>query len=457
MAANYEKLAASIVEALGGKSNIKSVTHCATRLRFNLVSKALADKKTLEAIDGVLGTQVGAGTYQVLIGTNVAEVYDTLIEKYDITGAGEVDADEEDTKPEKIGLVDRFTRMMSTVFSPYIPIFATAGIVGGIIALLANAGVVSPDSVTYQAFYAISYSLIYFFPILLAFTAAKHFKCNQYVAAVLGASLMYPDLANMLETGKSIYMFHIKFTAFNFASSFIPILLAVFCMSYLEKWLKRVLPQAAQFILVPLVCLAVLVPLTIMVFGPVGGMLGNGIVLAYNALFHFRILGDIVFGAFFIIVILLGLHWAVLPIQLAALAQQGQEYGLASGGMGNYALLGVCLAVLLISKDKEQKATAGSAAFVNVLSGITEPGLYGIVLKNKRYLLSLILGGASGGLICGIFDVAATKFAFSGILAFGAWLQTINFVWYCVAIATSIAVGFILTVVLDKGMARKKG
>lgn len=456
MAANYEKMTASIVEALGGKENIKSVTHCATRLRFVLGSKALVDKKTLEAIDGVLGTQIAAGTYQVLIGTTVADVYDTLIEKTGVSGGGEVDADEEDAKPEKISVLDRFTRMMSTVFSPYIPIFATAGIVGGVIALLAKVGLVSATGVTYQAFYAISYSLIYFFPILLAFTAAKHFKCNQYVAAVLGASLMYPGIADLLQTGKGIYMFHIKFTAFNFASSFIPILLAVFCMSHLEKWLKKVLPQVVQFIFVPLICLVVLVPISIMVIGPLGGLLANGITIAYNALFHFRILADVIFGAFFIIVILLGLHWAVTPIMLAILAQQGYEYGLAVGGMGNYALLGVCLAVLVISKDKEQKAVAGSAAFVNLLSGITEPGLYGIVLKNKKYLLSLIIGGASGGLICGIFDVAATKFAFSGILAFGAWLSTPHLLWYVVAIVVSIAVGFILTVALEKGASKKK-
>lgn len=456
MPKNYDAMVVSIVEALGGKRNIKSVTHCATRLRFNLQSNGIVDKKSLEAINGVLGTQVAAGTYQVLIGTNVAEVYDTLIEKTNVSGAGEVDAEEEDAKPEKVKLIDRFTRMMSTVFSPYIPIFATAGIVGGIIALLAKMGVVSPNGITYQAFYAISYSLIYFFPILLAFTAAKHFKCNQYVAAVLGASLMYPDLSKMLVTGKAVYMFHIKFTAFSFASSFIPILLAVFCMSYFEKWLKKVLPQVVQFILVPLLCLGIFVPITIMVFGPIGGLLANGITVAYNALFHFRVLADVVFGAFFIIVILLGLHWAVTPIMLSILAQQGYEYGLAAGGMGNYALFGVCLAVLIFSKNKEQKATAGSAAFVNILSGITEPGLYGIVLKNKKYLLSLIVGGAAGGLILGIFNVAATKFAFSGILAFGAWLSTPHLVWYCVAIAVSIAVGFVMTVILDKSMKNKE-
>jgi len=392
----------------------------------------------------------------VLIGTNVPDVYDTLIEKTGVKGAGEIDAVEEDEKPEKVGLFDRFTHMMSAIFAPYIPILATAGIVGGIIALLAKVGIMSSTSVTYQAFYAISTSLIYFFPILLAFTAAKHFKCNQFVAAVLGASLMYPGMSDLLKTGSEITMFHITFSAFNFASSFIPILLAVYCMSYLEKWLKKLLPQVLQFILIPLICLVVLVPLTIMVFGPFGGMLANGITTVYTLIFHFRILGSLVFGAFFIIIILLGLHWAVIPIMLGILAKQGFEYGLAAGGMGNYAVLGVCLAVLLLSRDKEQKAVAGSAAFVNALSGVTEPGLYGIILKNKQYFISLIIGGASGGLVCGIFNVALTKFAFTGILAFGACLSMPRLVWYCVAIAVSIIVSFTMTVILDKNIRKKQ-
>lgn len=452
---DYKTMVSAIVEALGGKENINSVTHCATRLRFSLSANSKVDKSALEKIEGVLGTRVAAGTYQVLIGTEVAQVYAELIEMTGVDGSGEVpDDDAEEKTDEKISVMDRFTRMMSSVFSPYIPIFATAGIVGGIIALLAKFGIMSTDSVTYQAFYAISYSLIYFFPILLSFTAAKHFKCNQYVAAVLGASLMYPNLADLLVTGEKIKMFHIEITAFNFASSFIPILLAVFCMSHVERWLKKKLPQVTQFILVPLICLSLFVPLTIMVFGPIGGLMANSITVAYNALFQFRILADVVFGAFFIIVIMLGLHWAVTPIMLSILATQGYEYGLAVGGMGNYALFGVCLAVLICSKDKELKATAGSAAFVNILSGITEPGLYGVVLKNKKYILSLIIGGAAGGLVCGIFDVAATQFAFSGILAFGAWLSIPQILWYCIAILVSIAVGFIVTVILDKRKVR---
>lgn len=446
----YEELTKSIVEALGGKSNIKGVSHCATRLRFTLVEKNLADKDALEAIPGVLGTQIAAGTYHVLIGTHVGDVYQTLIENTNIRGGGDVDEEAGDSKLEKVNLFDRFTRMMSAVYAPYIPILATGGIAGGVVSLFEKLGVVSAESLTYQTFYAIFYSLIFFFPILLAFTAAKHFKCNQYVSAVIGASLLYPGVSNLLATGADVSLLGIQFTAFNFASSFIPIILAVFCMSYVEKWLKNVLPQVIQFIVVPLICLVVFVPLTIMVFGPIGGLIANSISFAYTALIGVPFVFHVLMGAFFIIIIMFGLHWAVMPIMFGLLAEQGFEYGLASGGLGNYAVLGVCLAALVLSKNKDAKATAGSAAFVCALCGITEPGLYGIILKDKKYLLSLILGGAAGGLVCAIFDVYVINFAFAGILSFSAYLTTPHLAGYITAIFTSIIVAFVLTFLFEK-------
>ncbi len=247
--------------------------------------------------------------------------------------------DDPATAQEKIGLFDRFTRMMSDVFTPYIPLLATGGIASGVIGLLSNAGVVASDSLTYQTFYAIFYGLIYFFPIMLAYTAAKHFRCNPYVAATLGAAIMYPGVSDLLVTGQEVTLLGINFSAFNLSGSFIPILLAVFCMSHVERFLKEKLPESLQFILVPLACLVIFVPLTIMVFGPLGGLLANAILAVYNLLVEHVILLDIVFGAFFSLVILLGLHWAVLPIELGILASQGVEYSLPAGGMG-----GLCCA-----------------------------------------------------------------------------------------------------------------
>lgn len=453
---DYTKLVQEIIAGVGGADNITDCIHCATRLRFTLKDASKFNQEELKAIQGVLGTLVGSGYYQVLIGTHVGEVYAQLMEIAEMKEGrlknakivAEVKKDEKSEK--KTGLLDRFSKMMSDVYAPYIPILATGGIASGLIGLLSNMGIVDSSGLTYQTFYSIFYSLIYFFPILLAFTAGKHFKCNPYVAVTLGAAIMYPGVADLLVTGEKASLLGINFTAYNFSGSFIPILLSVFCMSYFEKWLKKVLPQMTQFILVPFLCLVIFVPLSILVFGPLGGLAANGINAVYDIVSANGILVCVVFGAFFALVILFGMHWAVTPILLGVMAEQGFEPALAAGGMGNYAALGICLAVAVFAKNTGDKTTAGSAAFTNALCGITEPGLYGIILRSKWLLGVMVVSGATAGVILGIGGVAATNFSFSGILAFSGWFGCVNFPMYCVGIIVAIVLGFGFTAFLVK-------
>lgn len=449
MARNYSETAANIISNIGGLENIESVVHCATRLRFALKDRSKADTDAVKAVDGVLGVMDNGGQYQVLIGTDVGNVFDEIV-KAGVLSGGTVPDDEEDVRSEKLSLTDRFMKMISEIMSPYIPVLATAGIIGGIIALLSNFGILNSEGLTYQAFYAAANSVFYFFPILLAFTAAKHFRCNPYTAAVLGASLVYPDLAGMLASGTKVSMFGINFTAAGFSGTFIPILLAVWAMNVLEKYLKTHLPQILQFTLIPLFTLVLMVPLTIMVIGPVSAVLANAISALYGVLFRLPVIGCVIFGAFFIVIIMLGLHWSVIPVQLAVLAEQGYEYGLSAGGMGNYALLGVCLGALIASKQAKVRQTAASAAFVDALSGITEPGLYGIVMTNKKYLVSLIAGGAAGGLVIGLFNAPIVQFAFTGILSFGAYLTMPKLPIYIIAVAVSILVSCLLSILITR-------
>lgn len=442
---DYTKMNTAILTAVGGAENVTDLIHCATRLRFTLKDRSKVDEAAVKKIPGVIGTAEGAGSFHVLIGTHVGDVYEQFLTLpgLKLNGASSKSAGAENTgSKEKIGLLDRFTKLMSDVYAPYIPILATGGIASGVIGLLANMGVVSSESLTYQTFYAIFYALIYFFPILLGFTAGKHYKCNPYVSATIGAALLYPGVSDLLVTGETASLMGIHFTAYNFAGSFIPILLAVFCMSYVERWLKQVLPQVVQFILVPAVCLCLFVPLSILVFGPIGGMVGNLIRIIYDAISGIPLLTSIIFGACFSLIILLGMHWAVLPILLGVMAEQGSEVALAAGGMGNYVILGICLAVGLFAKNKNDQGTALSAAFTNALCGITEPGLYGIVLRSKKLLGVMLASGALAGLVLGLGHVAATNFAFSGILSFGAWLTCVNFPMYCAGIVTAIGCGF---------------
>lgn len=204
---DYTELNRAIIEGVGGADNVVNVIHCATRLRFTLRDETKADRGALQALRGVIGTQSAAGTFQVLVGNRVDDVFRQLVELPELKERGIRESEAiDDPSAARIGLFDRFTRIMSDVYAPYIPVLATGGIASGIIGLLANMGVVAPDSLTYMTFYAIFYALIYFFPILLAFTAGKHFKCNPYVAATLGAAIMYPGVSDLLVTGASVIL-----------------------------------------------------------------------------------------------------------------------------------------------------------------------------------------------------------------------------------------------------------
>lgn len=444
---NYKQIAEKAVECVGGIDNVISVTHCATRLRFQLKDKGLVSSEEIEAYDDFLGSLDSQGTIQIIIGPKVPIIYkevqamlDANIEKSAVKGS-----------PGKQSVLDRILATISAIFTPYIPVLASAGVIKGVVAILENYHILAAESDTLAVFTGIGNALIYFFPILLAFTAAKEFKANPYIGATIGAALMEPNIANITTTGEKMNFLGLSFTAQNFASTVIPIIIAIWFFSKLEHFLTKHLSQNLQLILNPIICLIVIVPLTLMVFGPFGFMIANGIGQAYDFLLNSNaIIFNALFGAFFIYVIMLGMHWVVLPLQLAYLAEHGFEHSLAAGGMGNYALLGVCLAVLIFSKDKKEKSIAASSAFVNGLSGITEPGLYGVVIKNKKYFISLTLGGLVGGIICGATGAYVTNFAFTGLLGLPAFMSSPTAINYFIAVFASIGTSFITTIALSK-------
>ncbi|MDD3028144.1 MAG: PTS transporter subunit EIIC [Erysipelotrichaceae bacterium] len=451
---SYKEYCADLVKFVGGVDNIASVTHCATRLRFMVIDKSKVQKEEVENLPLTIGTITAQGTFQVVIGPNVADVYDELCKIAGITSEGQVqDQGDDGTKSP----IDRFLGTISAIFTPYIPVLASAGIIKGLLALCVNMGWLASTSNTYSILSAAGNSLIYFFPILLAFTAAKKFGANPYIGAVIGAALMEPNLTAINVTGQSINFMGIPFVAQSFENTVIPIILGMLAYSYLEKALKRYLPKSTQLMLVPFISLMVMVPGILLIFGPIGSLLANAIASLYSWLLSFGTIPiSLIFGGFFIYVIMLGMHWVVLPIQLSILATQGMEYSLCAGGMGNYSLLGVTLAVLLISRNKETKTMAGSASFVNFLSGITEPGLYGVIFKNKKYFIALTLGGLAGGLICGIFGCYITAFAFTGLFGLPAFASSPTALNYFIAVAVTIAVSFGTTVFLEKGLKSKK-
>lgn len=452
---SYENLAKEVIAAIGGADNVKSLAHCATRLRFVLKDKSLVDKETLEASKGVLGVMELQGTTQVLIGTHVNDVYSTILKTTNIKGGGEVEEDEA-AAPVKQGLFDRFLATIAAILSPYLAILACAGIIKGLIAVGNNTGILDPKSATCLILAAAGNSIIYFFPILLAFTAAKKFGANPYVGAVIGASLMEPNITGIVTTGAKLTFAGIPFTGMAFASTVFPIILSMFVLGYLEKGLKKVMPKSVSFIMVPLLCMLVLVPASVVIIGPIGALLANAVTAIYNVLLNGNlVIFCAIMGAIFIFVIMLGVHWLVLPIQLAYLAQHGSEYSLAAGSCGHYSLMGVCLAALLLARDKETKGIAGSSALIAILSGVTEPGLYGVCFKNKKYFVSLVAGGIAGGALVGLLQTPLKTFAFPGIFGLPAFFTLPYAGKYLFSMVMALVVGFVVTLILGKGFNQK--
>lgn len=456
----YEEFARTTVDAVGGAENIRQVTHCATRLRFRLVDPSKVDRARLEAQKEAVAVVDSQGQLQVVVGTQVPLAYAAIAQQPGVPLDGSLKtagASVEPAPPEgKKSWLDQVLGAVSAIFTPYIPVLASVGIIKGLLALALQFNWLTDASNTYAILAAAGNAMIYFFPVLLAFTAAKQFGANPYVGATIGAALMEPNLTAINVTGAHLHFLGIPFVGQSFGSTVLPILLGMWAFSYLEKGLKRVLPQITHLLLVPVFSLVVMVPAILLVFGPVGFWIASGVANGYNWLVQYPLILSLIFGGFFIYVIMIGAHWLVLPLELQILASQGREYSLAAGGMGNYAVLGVLLAVLLISKDKTTRTVAGSAAFANGLAGITEPGIFGVIIKNKRYFVAVTIGGLLGGLVCGLFDVYVTAFAFSGILGSPAFLSSPRAVPYFFAVGVSIVGGFVATLLLERWSQRKK-
>lgn len=452
----YTEFARVTVDAVGGPENIRHVTHCATRLRFQLVDPSKADRKRIEERPEAIGVLDSQGQLQVIVGPGVPDAYKAVAAIPGVPGDDdEVRRPEQAAatagKPARSGTwLDRLLGTISAIFTPYIPVLASVGIIKGLLALCLQFGWLADTSSTYAILAAAGNAMIYFFPVLLAFTAARQFGANPYVGATIGAALMEPTLTTINVTGAKLDFLGIPFVGQSFANTVIPIIIGMWAFAYLERGLKKVLPQITHLLLVPVFSLLVMVPLMLLVFGPIGFGIANGVVTGYDWLVQFPLVLSLIFGGFFVFVIAIGAHWLVTPILLAILADQGKEYALAAGGMGNYAMLGVLLAVLLVTRDTQTRTVAGSAAFVNGIAGITEPGLYGVIIKNKKYLAAVVAGGLAGGLICGLFDVYVTAFAFSGVLGAPAFLASPRAVPYFVAVFAAIAVSFLLTLLLDR-------
>ncbi|MGG1441808.1 beta-glucoside-specific PTS transporter subunit IIABC [Brevibacillus laterosporus] len=400
---DQEKVAKEIVALVGGKENIAHVTHCMTRLRFNLHDDQLANKEMLEKTKGVMGTMKSGGQFQVIIGNDVAQVYKEIMKSTDVTTKqGHDKAPKKKQNP-----ISAIFDVIAGVFTPILPAIAGAGMIKGLLSLAATFGWMSPDGSTYLILNAIGDGAFYFLPLILAFSAANKFGNNPFVAVSVAAAVLHPQLTALLGTGQNTSFLGMPVTAVTYASSVIPIVITIWLASYVEKAVDKAVHKSMKLILVPMITLLIVVPLMLIAIGPIGTIIGNGLASGITALFdHAGLFAGVLLGGTMSLIIITGMHYALIPIMIGTVAQLGYDYILPIMFVANLAQAGAAFGVFLKSRNKEFKSIAMSTS-ITATMGITEPAMYGVNMRLKKPFIAALIGGAVSGAFISLFNTKA--------------------------------------------------
>lgn len=405
---DYDLFADELIAAVGGKENIVSVTNCMTRLRFVLADEGIVDDEKVKQIKGVMSVIHGGGQYQIPIGTYVSDLCPVVLEKLGLTedamAAGKAKA-ESMRVVKKDSLFNRFFKAISGCILPSIAPMAAGGIIKGVLTILTTVGVLASTDGTYQILYAAADALMYFFPIIVGFSAGKVFGMNQYTAAVIGAAMLYPDLAAFVGAETPLTFLTIPVTMLDYSQTVLPIILAVFVASKIEKFAKKIIPQMVQLMFVPAVVLCITLPMTLLVIGPVMTMISTGLATVINVMYEsVPVLCGGVLGAFWQLFVMMGVHAAMIPLIINNLMTLGYCPINAILGLTVWALAGVGLGYALRVKDGTTRATA-LGTMASALCGITEPVIYTVALSNFKRFICAFVGGGIAGIVGGVLGI----------------------------------------------------
>ncbi|MFS0657090.1 beta-glucoside-specific PTS transporter subunit IIABC [Bacillus sp. 179-C3.3 HS] len=404
---NKETLAKDILKMVGGSDNVLGVTHCATRLRFRINQSEKVEKSDLEQHPDILKVVESSGQLQVVIGSHVADVYK------EIERQGQFDDDHSGGKSgEKQTIISRVFSLISGSLTPLIPAFAGAGLIKALLIVLENLNLLTPEDGTYAVLAAAGNAVFYFLPILLGVTIARVLGANPYVAGAIGAALLEPNFTALREAGNVVSFLGIPVPLLDYASSIFPIIIAVSLFALIESNLKKVIHKNLQIFAVPFLSILITVPLTTMLVGPFGVYLGTWLGDLVNFLINSsHILAGIVIGGAWSFLVLFGLHWAMVPIIIENL-KGGSDLIVPLAAASIAAQMGIALGVFFKTKNKDMKALSGSTFLSAILSGITEPILYGIILRHRKTMIYMIVAGAIGGALIATFKVELVVFNF---------------------------------------------
>ena len=443
MKKDYAEIADTMIAALGGKDNITRLFHCMTRLRFYVKDRSKINEDEIRKISGISGTNWHEDQFQVIAGNEVNDVYRALEDK----GVPTDDAPASSSDSSK-SVVSKVIDAITGCMTPMIPALTAAGMIKVVLTLLTNFHLVTDTSSTYQVISFIGDVTFYFMPFLIAANAAKVFRVNQSLALFIAGVYLSPTFVAMVAGDAAITLFGLPITKATYSYSVIPVILMVWITHYIEILVDRITPRMVKLILNPTLVILISAPIALIVVGPLGTIIGNGLAVAINFLsvkLGFIIVG--ILAATFPFIVMTGMHHALTPIGLNAIATGGTDTLIfVSQVCANLAQSGSSFAVAVKSKDSNMKQLA-SAAGVSAMMGITEPALYGVTLKLKRPVVAAAIAAGIGGIVGGILQVSL-YIAQNCIMAIPAFIGEkgmSNLLYGLIMIVVSFVGAFVLT------------
>ncbi|WP_250674254.1 beta-glucoside-specific PTS transporter subunit IIABC [Paraclostridium ghonii] len=464
----YEQLATNIIEEIGGKSNIQSLTHCVTRLRFKLKDESKANDEKLKNMDGIVTILKSAGQYQIVIGNHVSKVYEDICELADISSQTEEEnSDNQDKK-----LFDKVIDVISGIFQPILAVLTAAGMIKGFLALFSALGWVSSESGTYLVLNAIGDSIFMYLPIILGYTSAKKFGLKPFVGLLIGITICYPSMQQsaLSSTLQPLYTLFdgtsfaspvyleflgIPIISMDYTSTVIPVIFICFVASKFEKIFDKIVPELLKFFFVPMLTLLFSLVLGFIVIGPIAtysSMMVANTIIAIRG-FSPLIAGAIV-GFTWQILVIFGIHWGFIPVYINNISTIGYDNVMMPFFGATFASTAVVIAIMIKTKDKKLKELCIPAAISGIF-GVTEPAIYGILLPLKKpFIISCIASGIAGAYY-GYADLKEFIIGGLGIFEFPAMIDPAtnsldNLMVGVIGVVIAMSIGFILTIVFFK-------
>lgn len=453
----YETIAATILEKVGSQNNVTFVTHCMTRLRFNLKDESLINQEEVKGIVGVMGCQFSGGQFQIIIGPGVEKVYEAICQQggFEMQEGLKENLDIGVKKPKSWkDLGNKILDSIAGCLTPILPILICAGLIKMIVALIGPSmlKIVSDSSDIFRLLTFVGDAGFYFFPVFVGLAGAKKFGCNPMIALLMGCILLHPSFIDIVNANEAFSVYGIPMTLTNYSSTVIPMIMITFVMSYIEKYLRKFIPDAVSTLFVPLLTVLIMLPIALCVLGPLGSILGIYIGKALIWLRDaFGPFGVAFIGAVYILIVATGMHLPLVTTAIVSMTTVGYDNTVLVGAsIAIYTSIAVSLGVMLKAKSPETKSLGLSCFLSQFLGGVGEPTIFGIMFRYKKTLIYSMIGTFVGGLYAAFMGVAVYfpgSSNFLRALCFSGE-NTGSLIHGCIACAIGFVITFALMFVL---------